>query len=250
MFAVLGAALGAVVASFVNVVAERSISGKTWWGRARSECPMCGRVLSSAELVPIFSFLLQRGRCRGCGDFFGFGYLVTELVGALMGGLLAARWGFSLMFFSSFIASFFLLLNAITDFLEGYIFDMFSFGMVVPAALFRIAEGTVLDGLWGALLGFGIFAVIIIVSRGGMGWGDASLMFGAGAFLGIELTIFAFYVGVMSAAMSALILLALGKIKWGRGSSIPLAPFLAFGGFFALLCGNDIIGFIYQKGGF
>lgn len=246
MLIVLGAALGAIVASFVNVVAERSLEGRPWWGAERSVCSSCGRVLEARELIPVFSFLLQRGRCAGCGVFFGYKYIIVEIIGASMGGLAAVRWGFSLAFFSAFVASFFLLLNALTDFYEGYIFDLFSLGMLVPALLFRLDGGfpSVWEGILGAALGLGILAAIILVTRGGMGWGDAFLMCGLGGFLGWKLTLLAFYIGVMSAGLGAVWLLLTGKVKWGKGQSMALGPFLSFGGFITILYGRDILNFI------
>lgn len=198
------------------------------------------------------SFVVQRGRCRGCGEFFGFRYFIVEIIGASIGGLLAVRWGFSLEFFSALVASFFLLLNALTDFSEGFIYDMFSLGMLVPAFFFRLAEGGVSgvwDGALGALLGWGVFAAIIVVSRGGMGWGDAFLMCGLGGFLGWKLTILAFYIGIIAAACCAIYLMIRGKIKFGKGQSMVLGPFLAIGGFAALLYGRDILKIISQRFG-
>lgn len=243
----LASVFGAVFASFINVVAERSVNEVAWWGGARSSCAACGHVLAWFELVPVLSFVLQRGRCRACGNFIGARYIIVEIIGASIGGLLAARWGFSLAFFSAFTASFFLLLNALTDYQKGYIFDTHSFGMLLPAFLFRLYEGTLLDGALGAALGFAILAAIILVSRGGMGWGDASLMCGLGGFLGWKLTLLAFYLGVMSGGLCAVYLLIIGKVKWGAGDSIVLGPFLAFGGFVTLLCGSDILGYVSSR---
>jgi len=245
----MGAIIGACLASFINVVAERSISGRIWWGNERSSCKTCGKILSFSELIPILSFIFQRGHCNGCGNFIGMRYLIVEIIGALISGLLLARWGASFTFIISLTATFFLFLNALTDYEEGYIFDFFSIGMLVPAFLFRLTGGipSLLNGVYGAAAGFCIFALIIIISRGGMGWGDAFLMCGLGGFIGWELVLLAFYIGIMAGGLGVIYLMCRGKVKLGKKQSIPLGPYLALGGFTALLYGPDILMYINKK---
>ena len=245
----MSAVLGASLASFVNVVAERSISGRVWWGKERSSCKNCGKTLSFSELIPILSFILQRGHCRGCGKFIGMRYLIVEIIGAMIAVLLLVRWGISFTFIVALTAAFFLLLNTLTDYEEGYIFDFFSIGMLVPAFLFRLPGGTqsLLNGLYGAAAGYLIFAVIILISRGGMGWGDAFLMCGLGGFIGWELVLIAFYIGIMTGGVAVIYLMCRGKVKWGKKQTIPLGPYLAIGGFITLLYGPDILLFLNNR---
>ena len=247
----IGAVIGSFLASFINVVAERSVSGRAWWGKERSSCKKCGKILSTIELIPLISFLIQRGRCRGCGKFIGMRYFVVEVIGATMSGLLLAKWNYSYAFVVSLIATFFLFISALTDYEEGYIFDIFSLGMLVPAFLFRLSGGVpaLLNGLYGAAAGFGIFALIILISRGGMGWGDAFLMGGLGAFIGWELVLVAFYIGIMAGGIGVAYLMCRGKVKWGKKQSVALGPYLAIGGFFALLYGLDILKYLNTQFG-
>jgi len=97
------------------------------------------------------------------------------------------------------------------------------------------------DGLAGAAAGGGLFALIILASRGGMGWGDASFMAGFGAVLGWKMTLLAFYSGIMAGGVGIAWLMLRGKVKWGRGDSMPLVPYLAVGGLFTLLFGPQVI---------
>ena len=248
---IMGAVIGACLSSFVNVVAERSVSGRAWWGKERSCCKICKRILSTLELIPIVSFIIQRGRCRGCGNFIGMRYFIVEITGAAMSGLLLVQWGFSYAFIVALTATFILYINALTDYEEGYIFDVFSIGMLVPAFLFRLSGGipALLNGVYGAALGISIFAVIILISRGGMGWGDAFLMCGLGAFVGWELILIAFYIGIMAGGIGVVYLMCRGKVKWGKKQSIPLGPYLAIGGYFALLYGVDILAYLNTRMG-
>ena len=176
-------------------------------------------------------------------------YFIVEITGALIGGLLLARWDYSYTFIITLTAAFFLFVNALTDYEEGYIFDIFSMGMLVPAFLFRLTGGfqSLLDGVYGAAAGFSVFALIIIISRGGMGWGDAFMMCGLGGFIGWEMVLLAFYIAVMAGGLGVIYLMCRGKVKWGKKQSIPLGPYLALGGFITLLYGPDILTYLSKK---
>lgn len=78
---------GAVAASFINCMQIRLQKGEGIWGR--SHCPGCGHTLSPLELVPVFSWLALRGRCRHCGERISVRYFLTEVIfGAMYAGIL------------------------------------------------------------------------------------------------------------------------------------------------------------------
>ncbi|MDR1740461.1 MAG: prepilin peptidase [Synergistaceae bacterium] len=240
------AMLGACLGSFLNVVAHRSVIGRPWWGAERSVCENCGRVLTLFELVPVVSWVVLRGKCRGCGAAFSLRYLAVELTGAVMAGVLAWRWGIGWAYLLSMIAAFGLFLNSLTDFETGYVFDSFAAVMAAAGLIARAFGGwwALLDGLIGAAAGWGVVAVIILASRGGMGWGDAFLMAGVGALLGWKMALISFYLGLMCGAVAAVWLMLRGKVKWGRHDAIPLVPYLALGGLLTLLWGPRILAFM------
>ncbi len=242
-----GATLGACLGSFLNVVASRALAGDSWGGLSRSRCPQCHKELHWYELIPFFSFALQRGKCRGCARPISWRYPAVELAGALLGGAIWGRWGLSPWALAlGTIAAFSLLLNTLTDLEEGTIFDLFA---LLPGALglgIRIGGGgeALVDGLAGAALGFGVIATVILASRllsgqEGMGWGDASLMAGTGALLGWKLAVVALYGGILAGGVVILPLLLLGKVH--RKDAVPLGPFLALGGVGSLLAGPHVL---------
>ncbi|MDR1649173.1 MAG: prepilin peptidase [Synergistaceae bacterium] len=240
---VFSAFLGASLGSFLNVVAHRSVKGRSWWGRERSVCESCGTELTFWELIPLASWLVQKGRCRDCGARISPRYIVVELIGAAAAGLLAWRWGLSWGYVFSMLGAFGLFLNALTDYETQEVFDIFTLSMGLAGLLLRLfgGRGAFIDGLLGAAAGWGSFAVIIFLSRGGMGWGDACLMAGAGAVLGWKMTLLALYLGIMAGGFGILWLLLRGKVKWGRRDSIPLVPYLAAGGLVTLLWGPQML---------
>jgi leader peptidase (prepilin peptidase)/N-methyltransferase len=234
--------LGASLGSFLNVVAHRSVEGRPWWGKERSVCESCGKELTFWELIPILSWLLQRGRCRACGARVSARYIVVEVIGSAMAGLLAWRWGLSWGYIFSMIGAFGFFLNALTDYESQDVFDIFTLSMGVCGLALRLFGGrdAFIDGLLGAAAGWGAFAAVILLTRGGMGWGDACLMGGAGALLGWKMTLLALYLGIMAGGAGVVWLLLRGKVKWGRRDAVPLVPYLAVGGVLALLWGPFI----------
>lgn len=86
MWIIIGFSLGAILGSFVKVLADRSLSNKSFWGR--SYCPDCKHILQWYDLLPIFSYLNLAGKCRYCHKKIGVEYLVVEIVMGTLVGLL------------------------------------------------------------------------------------------------------------------------------------------------------------------
>ena len=83
-------ALGACVFSFLGVVVWR-LPRRESVVKGRSHCPVCGRTLSAAELIPCLSYLLQGGKCRGCGAKMPARDFWIEVLGGGFGALLLAQ---------------------------------------------------------------------------------------------------------------------------------------------------------------
>ncbi len=76
---VVAAFFGLALGSFLTCVFYRLPRGLSFTGRERSRCPSCGAILGWRELVPVFSYVFQRGRCRHCGHAIGVRYVLIEL---------------------------------------------------------------------------------------------------------------------------------------------------------------------------
>lgn len=245
----LSGCLGACVGSFLNVVALRTVHGRSWWGPERSRCDQCGKSLSGPDLVPLVSFLALQGRCRHCGEPFSVYYFLVELAGAFIGTAVVWKWGLSWAALAGLVVGYGLLLNSLTDVYSGFVYDVFAWLPGVAVFMMRLVagEGAVIDGFYGASLGFGVVAVIILTSRGGMGWGDAGLAGGMGAALGWKLTVVGLYSGFMIGGVTALILLLAKKVT--RKQALPLVPFLALGGLCAIIAGPLLLGYFGLEAG-
>lgn len=240
LFFVLAFFLGASFGSFACAAASRTAAGVKWWGRERSRCGGCGSTLAPRDLVPVLSFLFLRGRCRFCGARIPRRCFAAELICGALCTLFLWRFGASYSFIFSSASLPFIAFHTITDADTGYIYDSWAFAMAGAALLLRTAGGlsAVLDGAAGAAAGFAFIYAIIFLSRGRMGSGDAVLMLGIGAFMGLKFTAAALYIGFMAGGATAAALLAAKKVT--RKSAVPLGPFLCAGCAAAMLFGGKL----------
>lgn len=220
---------GACAGSFIDAAAYRTVRDKKWWGAERSACASCGAAISARDLVPVLSYIALRGKCRSCGAGIPKRHLYTETVSAALAMLFTAYFGFTWALAYALAALVFLLFHSLTDIEDGYIYDSWVAAMAVAAFALRLGGGVaaLIDGAAGAVLGFCSIYAIVLLSRGGMGSGDATLAAGIGALFGWKLAILALYGGFVVGGIWAAVMLAAKKIS--RKDPVPLGPFLAVG---------------------
>ncbi|MDD5041098.1 MAG: prepilin peptidase [Candidatus Peribacteraceae bacterium] len=234
---VLFAVLGLVFGSFGTVIISRVPAGRHLGGRSR--CPRCTHVLGAVELVPLFSYLLLRGRCRHCSRSISVFYPLLELASALL---------FVLAFFigstplPSLLLAFslwLLLLIAVIDARTQTIHDALN----VSFLLFSVAYVVVLGRLHmaGPLLFIFFFGVQWLLSRGRwVGSGDILLGAGIGFLLGgWEKALLCLGLAYMLGAAAAIFLLATKRAT--RKSRIPFGPFLAIATLLMVVAGNEML---------
>lgn len=240
----LGFCLGAALGSFANAAAMRTAAEKKWWGRERSVCDSCGRVLSSCDLIPVISFIVLQGRCRSCRAPIPPRHFAAELAGGALEALFVWRFGLTPAVAFATLSLPFIIFHTLTDLETGYIYDSWAIAMAACGILARAAGGWpgLLDGLFGALAGFGTIGAIIVASRGRMGLGDAVLMLGVGAFMGFKLTLLSLYLGFMCGGLVVIPLLLAKRVT--RKTAVPLGPFLCAGMALSMLCGEKILPYL------
>jgi prepilin signal peptidase PulO-like enzyme (type II secretory pathway) len=245
-FIILTFILGAIIGSFINVVAFRYNTGLGI--RGRSKCMTCGKNLTWSELVPIVSFFLQRGKCRKCKAKISWQYPLVELIAGVIFVLII--WMFPPMsptdaidtIFHLLIASI-LLVACIYDIRHKIIPDGLSylFSALALIYLIFIAEPTLWSLLAGPILALP-FALIWLFSKGEwMGLGDAKLILGIGWTLGLTLglsaVILAFWIGALCSVIY--LIMIKGKIK--PRYEVPFGPYLILGMYIVLFTGIEII---------
>ena len=225
----LGFWLGACLGSFINAAAMRTVAEKKWWGSERSVCDSCGRVLTAPDLIPVISYLVLQGRCRSCRERIAPRHFLAECGSGILGALFVWRFGLTPALAFSFLALPFLLFHTLTDLETGYIYDAWSLAMAVSGLALRLWGGVpaLIDGAVGASIGGVLIVAIILLSRGGMGIGDATMMAGIGAIFGWKMTILCLYAGFMCGGVVIIPLLLAKKVS--RKDAVPLGPFLAAG---------------------
>jgi leader peptidase (prepilin peptidase)/N-methyltransferase len=237
----LALALGAVVGSFLNVVAIRLPRGESLV-RPGSRCPACGAPIAWFDNIPVLSFVWLRGRCRACRSAISWQYPLVEVATAALFALAAWRAGPRL---EVLLPSWALLaaLVAVTaiDLADQVIPDAITLPGIGAGFIASLANPSVgwLDSLLGIVAGGGLIFLVIVVSRGGMGGGDMKLCAMLGAFLGYKLALLAIFSGVLLGGLVAGLLLTTGVKR--RKDPIPFGPFLAGGGVIALFMGEEIV---------
>jgi leader peptidase (prepilin peptidase)/N-methyltransferase len=237
---------GLVIGSFLNVVIARLPERRSVW-RPRSACPRCGTSIAWYDNVPILSFAVLRGRCRSCGMAISRRYPMVEAATGLLFALAYLVLGPTPAFVAGAVLLAALVAITAIDLSHQIIPDVITLPGIAAGLLANLATDRVtwLESLIGIAVGGGVFLVIILASRGGMGGGDMKLGAMLGAFLGWRLGLLAILLGVLSGGILALALLILGRK--GRKEAIPFGPFLALGGAVTFLWGKALLGWYLAR---
>ena len=229
MFSVFIFLLGLAVGSFLNVVICR-LENKEPIIFGRSHCPKCGAVLKWFDLIPLLSFLLQRGRCRYCHKKISFQYPMVEI---FTGAIFLLIFNFQFSIFNLLIACF-LIIIFVYDLKHYIIPDKVIFPAILLALVFNWSN------ILSAVLASGFFLSLVLVSKGKwLGLGDVKLAALMGLILGWPNILLALFLSFLSGAIVGLGLIALGRksIK----SQIPFGPFLSGATVSIMLCSSNLL---------
>ena len=241
---------GITVGSFLNVVIHR---GPVMWGLVdapargdllapRSYCPSCSVPLGVRNLVPLVSFLAQRGKCASCSERISWRYPVVETLGGASAVLSVAVFGWTAAAAFAAFAAFGLIALAAIDLETGYLPD----ALTIPLVMLGIGVNTFAtfatlpDALFGAAAGFLAFWAIgalyrQIRNREGLGLGDAKLLGAIGAWTGwVSLPLVTFV------AAAATLAAAFARGDVAKGEAIPFGPGLCLAGFVTLFFGDRL----------
>lgn len=218
--------LGAILGSFLNALLFRYNTGQTVL-HGRSRCMHCGHTLRARDLVPIFSYLALRGRCRYCGVRVSLQYPVVELAAALLA--LGTYWLHpELPVFGYWLFVHLVLLFILVYDLRHKIIPWSALLLLLALSALPLAAvpALPLDALLaGPLLALPLF-LLALVSRGRwMGWADAPLQLSLGWLLGLSAGLTALMGAFWSGALVGIALLVLAK-GYRMKSEVPFAPFL------------------------
>lgn len=246
LYLVLFFIFGSAVGSFLNVVSDRVTKGESVLGW--SYCDHCRTTLTALDLVPVISFIGLGAKCRYCKRRISWQYPIVEAVTATLFALaffvLASGTQLTIvnLFYWLFLIST-MVVVAVVDFKYSLIPTTFVFSASAVAlfyAYFLFTPNLFLEHVLAAFAAALFFLLIVILSRGrGMGQGDIVLAFLMGMVLGYWGGAVALFLSFLSGACVALLLIALGKKKFGQ--TVPFAPFLVFGFMVSLFWWQQII---------
>ena len=239
--AAVAAILGAIVGSFLNVVAYRLPRGESLL-HPPSACPSCGTPIKPYDNVPVLGWLWLRGRCRACGAPISPKYPIVEAVTGALCAACVLKFGADRDVWLPLV--FVLLLVPITLIdLEHHIIPnvLTAIGAVAAFALvLAFQTDDLTEHIIAALAAGGFFLITALVYPAGMGMGDVKLAGVMGLFLGRAVAPAIFAALIAGTVVGAVVIARFGA-KDGRKKGIPFGPWLAFGSLVGLFWGDAIV---------
>jgi leader peptidase (prepilin peptidase) / N-methyltransferase len=241
LVAIVLALFGLVFGSAVTALAYR-LPRERSWVVGRSACPECGTQLRAMDLVPLFSFILVRGRCRHCGARIPARYPITEFLCALWAVLLYAHIGLGIDYVLLALWGFMLIALLWID-LE---FQLLPDALTFPGTLIGVAAalqwpGGARHALLGVALGSGLLWLIAwtywkLRKIEGMGGGDIKLAAMFGVVLGWKLTLLTLFLAALAGSLWGGILML--RRQGGGQTALPFGTLLAPAAMVAFLWGD------------
>ena len=235
--------LGLSFGSFANVCIHRLPRNESVMS-PRSRCTTCNTPIAVRDNIPLFSYLLLKGRCRQCAAAIPIRYPVVEAVTALLILSGFVKFGVSWKFAIFCVVGPALVIITAIDIKHKRIPDI----IILPGIVFGLAAGSYLVGLKdssiGLLVGGGTFLLTSEVyyrvrGRVGMGGGDIKFIAAVGALLGWQQVVLVIFLSALAGSLVGLVGLATKKIN--VMSQIPFGPFLAGGTLVAYFSGESIV---------
>ena len=248
------AVMGLLIGSFLTVVVDRVPRGASIVAPP-SACGACGNRLTAPDLVPVFSWLVLRGKCRHCGARIGIEPIVVELANATLFVLFALEFGADAVVPAYCILAAALVALVWIDLREFRLPREITYTAFVLGSIALVVAALVNDEperIWQAYLGAGIALAIMggiyLASRGGMGEGDVRLAPLLGLYLGYlnpGIVPVGLFLGFLLGAVVGVAMMAIGK--GGRKTALPFGPFLAAGTVIAVFAGQSIVDVIWHR---
>ncbi|MCC8996007.1 MAG: A24 family peptidase [Nitrosomonas sp.] len=258
--------IGLMVGSFLNVVIYRlpemikrdwlqqcaELRGETLSSSEkfnlmvpRSACIHCGHKITALENIPIISYVALRGRCAQCKKPISLRYPLIEVLTALMSGLVAWHFGFSLLTLAALIFVWALIALAVIDLNTQLLPDDITLPLLWLGILVNLNNGftDINSSVIGAVIGYlSLWSIYwcfkLLTGKEGMGYGDFKLLAAIGAWLGwAMLPLVIIFSSLIGAVVGISLIL---KSKHDKNSTIPFGPYLAGGALVALFAGEKI----------
>ena len=249
-FIIVAIVLGLVMGSFYNVIAYR-LSNEESILLPGSYCVHCNHDLRWVDLIPLFSFLMTRGKCRYCNESISFIYPFSELFTAAIFVLCYLVFGLDLAIFIPLVMGSVLVIVVISDFKYLIIPDQVTIVASILVILYKLFDVGIVDT--GFAIGYGLIAFLamwglkkigdLIFRQESMGGGDIKLMF----LIGLVLGPLGAFISVILASFLAFPMAVMQVIRQ-NDNVIAFGPFLILAAFILIISGisaNEIIDIVF-----
>lgn len=235
---------GVTFGSFYNVVGIRSPKNETFTND-RSYCPNCKKTLSWYELVPVLSYVIQGGKCRGCKEKISVIYPLIEAMTGILFAYSYYIFGFQWELAVALLLASMLMIILVSDLTYMIIQNKVLLFFLPFFIVMRVVEP--LDPWWSPIVGgigaFLLLALIIIISRGGMGAGDMKLFGVLGIVLGFKHVFLTFFLSCLIGAVVGILLMAFKIIK--RKQAIPFGPYIVLSALLSYFYGDAMLNWYF-----
>lgn len=232
---------GLIFGSFFNVVGLR-VPKQTLFEEKRSYCDTCQRTLTWKELIPVFSYLFQKGRCSGCRESISPLYPIMETATGLLFAASYYYYGFSHQMLLGLLLTSLIIPVTVSDIAYKRIPNklLLFFSPIFLLYCLLSPLNTLWLSLTGALLAFSLVFTIILVSKGGMGVGDLKYFTLLGFVFGPYYFLLLFFLSTVFGSIGGLITMRIQKIN--SRSKIAFGPYIGLAALTVFFVGENIIG--------
>lgn len=276
LFPSLATIFGLLIGSFLNVVIHRLpiMMEREWQAECsecfpeykipvpqgkfnlsfpRSTCPSCKTQLRLIDNIPVFSWLVLRGKCHKCNDSISIRYPAVEVLSALLCFAISAHFGFSLFSVALLFFTFTLIAATFIDLDTMLLPDQLTLPLMwggIALAAFDISPISLQDSVIGAMSGYlclwSVYWVFkLLTGKDGMGFGDFKLLAALGAWLGWQHLPLIILLSSLVGLVFGLIQLRLQKK--GIEKAFPFGPYLAIAGWISLMWGEQIMNWYFTS---
>ncbi|MBR6515997.1 MAG: prepilin peptidase [Bacilli bacterium] len=241
-----------VIGSFLNVLIYRLPIGESLT-KKNSHCPKCGHMLKWYENIPLLSYVIQKGKCRGCKELISIQYPIIEFLSVCAFVIAYIRFGLSLETFlftlllQMFIVIFMIDLRyqIIPDSINVVIIVLGVISLFIThSSINQVLVINYIDKLIGFGVALGLLLIFIffekILKKELMGGGDLKLFFGIGLFMGWQLLLLGLFLASVVALITEMLKKLINSEKF-LNKVIPFGPYLVIGFSLAYIFGLDII---------
>lgn len=241
MLSVLVFILGLSVGSFLTTCIYR-LPLQLSIIKPRSYCLFCRQQLECRDLVPVISLLLLRGRCRFCGEVLPRRYIYIELLTAMIFLWCFFVFGSSLLSIKAMLLATFLIAITFIDLDYQLILDKVVIWLAGIGVFMNLltASLALIDITLAVVTGGGVFLLIAVITKGGMGGGDIKFVAALGSWLGFKLILLTMLLSFLIGGLGSALLLFTRVKK--RKDFIPFGPFIAVSALLSMLYGEQLIG--------